>query len=121
MTILRKGTNGWTCIPGHRGVIADDRMCADAATLQWRDDWFHHKRKPTNKQPGIAYMFAGGTDWSATEPCATKGTPIKEPPHWMVMWPVEKNSGLPTTPRDTSAWIMYAGTPYAHLMINGKP
>src|ERR1700682_5706131 len=121
MTVLRKGTNGWTCIPGHPGVVGDDAMCADAATMQWGADWAAHKAKPTNTKPGIAYMLAGGTDWSATDPFATKGTPIKEPPHWMVMWPVPKDSGLPTTPKDTGTWIMYAGTPYAHLMINGKP
>lgn len=121
MTVLRKGTNGWTCMPGHPGVVGDDAMCGDQATMQWGEDWFKHKPKPTNTKPGIAYMFAGGTDWSASDPFATKGTPIKEPPHWMIMWPVDKASGLPTTPRDTGAWIMYAGTPYAHLMVNGKP
>ena len=120
MTVLRKGTNGWTCVAGHVGVIGDDPLCGDAATMQWGDDWAAHKAKPTNKQPGIAYMFAGGTDWSASDPFATKGKSIKEGPHWMLMWPVEKSSGLPSTPRDTGTWIMYAGTPYAHLMINGK-
>ena len=120
MTVLRKGTNGWTCIAGHPGVVGDDALCADAATMRWADDWAAHKAKPTNKTPGIAYMYAGGTDWSATDPFATKGKSIKEGPHWMIMWPVEKTSGLPTTPRDTGTWIMYAGTPYAHLMINGK-
>lgn len=119
MTVLRKGTNGWTCIPGHPGVIGDDAMCADANAMQWGDDWMKHK-PPSNKAPGIAYMYAGGTDWSASDPYATKGTPIKEPPHWMILYPFRNSSGLPTTPRNTGTWIMYAGTPYAHLMINGK-
>ena len=122
MTMLRKGTNGWTCIAGHAGVVGDDPMCADAPSMQWAGDWMAHKPKPTNTKPGVVYMLAGGTDWSATDPYATKGTPIKEPPHWMIMWPFEgKTSGLPTTVRDTGSWIMYAGTPYAHLMVNGKP
>jgi hypothetical protein len=121
MVTLRAGTNGWTCMPGHPGVVGDDPICADAATMQWADDWAAHKPKPTNTKPGIAYMLAGGTDWSASDPFATKGTSIKEPPHWMIMWPVPKDSGLPTTLKDTGTWIMYAGTPYAHLMINGKP
>jgi hypothetical protein len=121
MTVLRKGTNGWTCIAGHVGVVGDDPMCADAASMQWGADWFAHKAKLTATKPGIAYMFAGGSDWSASDPWATKGTPIKEPPHWMILYPVDKSSGLPTTPRNTGTWIMYAGTPYAHLMINGKP
>ncbi len=73
-------------------------------------------------QPGIMYMLAGGTDWSATDPYATSGTPIKEPPHWMIMWPFDaKATGLSAEAKDTGTWIMWAGTPYAHLMINQKP
>ncbi|HEY0613841.1 MAG TPA: hypothetical protein VGC96_04330 [Candidatus Elarobacter sp.] len=121
MTVLRKGTNGWTCVPGHPGVVGDDAMCGDAAAMQWGDDWAKHKAKPSNTVPGIAYMLRGGTDWSATDPFATSGTPIKEPPHWMILYPVTASSGLATAPRNSGTWIMYAGTPWAHLMINGKP
>jgi hypothetical protein len=122
MTVLRKGTNGFTCVPGHPGTVGDDAFCADEAAMQWGNDWMAHKAKPTITKPGIIYMFAGGTDWSASDPWATKGTPIKEPPHWMIMWPyTAKAAGLPTAAKDTGTWIMWAGTPYAHLMINGKP
>lgn len=106
MTVLRKGTNGWTCIAGHPGVVGDDPVCGDAASMQWSDDWAAHKPKPTNAKPGIMYMLAGGSDWSASDPFATKGTPIKEPPHWMIMWPVEKRPGVPTAPRETGTWII---------------
>jgi len=38
------------------------------------------------------------------------------------MWPFEpKTTGLPTTPAQTGTWIMWADTPYAHLMINQNP
>jgi len=122
ITVLRKGTNDYTCFPGHPGVVGDDPLCMDQASMQWADDWFKHKPKPTNTKPGVTYMLAGGSDWSASDPFATAGTPIKEPPHWMIMWPFDsKTSGLPTTLKTTGTWIMYAGTPYAHLMINGKP
>jgi hypothetical protein len=122
MTVLREGTNGFTCFPGHPGVVGDVAMCADAASMQWISDFIAHKPKPTNTQPGITYMLAGGTDWSATDPFATSGTPIKEPPHWMIFWPFDpKSTGLPTTAKQTGTWIMYAGTPWAHLMINQHP
>lgn len=122
MTVLRDGSNGFTCVPGHPGVVGDVAMCADAAAMQWVADFMAHKSRPTNTQPGVMYMLAGGTDWSATDPFATSGTPIKEPPHWMIMWPFDpKSSGLPTTPKQTGTWIMYAGTPWAHLMINQRP
>jgi len=121
-TLLRKGTNGFTCFPGHPGVVGDPPFCANAPALQWESDMAQGKPKPTNTEPGIEYMLAGGTDWSATDPHATSGTPIKEPPHWMIMWPFDPElTGLPTTAKDTGTWIMYSGTPWAHLMINQRP
>jgi len=121
-TELRAGTNGFTCFPGHLGVIGDVAYCANAPALQWEKDMADHKAKPSNTQPGIEYMLTGATDWSASDPHATSGTPIKEPPHWMILWPFEAvDTGLPTTLKQTGTWIMYAGTPWAHLMINGRP
>jgi hypothetical protein len=120
--VLRPGTNGFTCYIGHAGAIADDPFCADAAGMQWTNDWMAHKAKPTNTTPGIIYMSAGGTDWSADDPWATKGTPIHEPPHYMIMWPFKaKASGLSPRVKNDGTWIMWAGTPYAHLMVNQKP
>lgn len=122
MTVLRKGTNGFTCFAGHPGVVGDDPMCGDAPSMTWMTSYTNKAKKPANTKPGIVYMLAGGTDWSADDPYATKGTPIKEPPHYMVMWPFDaKTSGFTTKASDTGTWIMYSGTPWAHLMVNGKP
>lgn len=121
-TVLREGKNGFTCFPGHPEVVGDNAFCANEAALQWEKDFAANKPKPTNTEPGIEYMLAGGTDWSGTDPHATSGTPIKEPPHWMIMWPFDSAStALPTTVKLRGTWIMYAGTPWAHLMINQHP
>jgi hypothetical protein len=41
--------------------------------------------------------------------------------HWMIMWPFDaKATGLPTTHRDTGAYIMWAGPPYAHVHVMGR-
>jgi len=32
-----------------------------------------------------------------------------------------KSTGFATTPKKTGTWIMWAGTPYAHLMVNQTP
>jgi hypothetical protein len=120
--VLREGTNGFTCFPGHPGVVGDAAYCANEAALQWERDFAAHKPKPTNTAPGIEYMLLGGTDWSGSDPNATSGTPIKEPPHWMIMWPVDpKTTGLSVDPKQIGTWIMWAGTPYSHLMINQHP
>jgi hypothetical protein len=121
-TTLREGSNGFTCFPGHPGVVGAPPFCANAPALQWEADMAQHKPKPTNTEPGIEYMLAGGSDWSATDPNATSGAPVQEPPHWMILWPFDAGTtGLPTTAKQTGSWIMYAGTPWAHLMINQRP
>ncbi len=122
LTVLREGKNGFTCIAGHAGVVGDDPGCGDAAGLQWILDWAAHKPKPTNTQPGVIYMLAGGTDWSATDPWSTSGTAQKWPPGWLIAWPFNSTTtGLPDKPNSTGPWIMWAGTPYAHLMLHEKP
>jgi len=121
-TTLREGSNGFTCFCGHPGEVAGQPFCANAPAMQWESDYAQHKPKPTNSEPGIEYMLAGGTDWSASDPNASSGTRIKEPAHWMIMWPFEASAtGLPTQPQQTGTWIMWAGTPWAHLMINQRP
>ena len=67
-TVLREGTNGFTCFPGHHGIIGDNTFCANEAALQWEKDFAANKPKPTNAEPGIEYMLLGGTDWSASDP-----------------------------------------------------
>jgi hypothetical protein len=120
--VLREGNNGFTCMPGNPKVIGDPAMCADAASMQWSADFKAHKPKPTNVVPGITYMLAGATQRSDSDPYDKTSPPITVPPHWMIMWPFDpKATGLPVTHRDTGAYIMWAGSPYAHLHIMGRP
>ena len=122
MTVLRDGHNGFTCVAGHEGVVGDCPACLDAAGLQWTLDWTAHKPRPTNAAPGIIYQLAGDSDWSATDPWATSGTPHKWPPGWLIVWPFDpKTTGLSDQPKESGTWIMWAGTPYAHIMIMQKP
>ena len=47
---------------------------------------------------------------------------VKEPPHWMLMWPLDPaKTGLPTRPNASGAYVMFAGTPYAHVMVYENP
>jgi|SRR5271155_3733479 len=122
MTILRAGTNGFTCMPGDPTGVGDPAMCADEASMQWFMDFAEHKPKPTNTAPGITYMLAGATQRSDSDPYDTTSKPIAIGPHWMIMWPFDpKSTGLPTTHKPTGAYIMWGGTPYAHVHIMGRP
>jgi hypothetical protein len=120
--ILREGNNGFTCMPGNLSVVGEPPMCVDAAAMQWYDDAKAHKPQPTNTVPGITYMLAGATQRSDSDPNDTTSMPIEVGPHWMIMWPFDpKTTGLPTTHKPTGAYIMWAGSPYAHLHIMGHP
>jgi hypothetical protein len=122
MTVLREGSNGFTCMPGNPKVIGDPPMCADAASMQWAADFKARKPKPTNTVPGITYMLAGATQRSDTDPFDKTSPPIQVGPHWMIMWPFDPGaSGLPVKHRKTGAYIMWAGSPYAHLHVMGRP
>ena len=122
MIVLREGDNGFTCMPGNPKVIGQPPMCADAASMQWAADFKAHKPKPTNTVPGIIYMLAGATQHSDSDPFDTTSPPMQVGPHWMIMWPFDpKATGLPVTHRETGAYIMWAGSPYAHLHVMGRP
>jgi hypothetical protein len=125
MQELKHGTNGWTCMPDNPDSPGKDPMCVDAEGMKWATSWMSHAAKPTNTAPGIVYMLQGGSDISATDPWAKADKNTKfvvSPPHYMVMWPYDpKTTGFSATPKQTGTWIMWAGTPYAHLMVNQVP
>lgn len=123
MMELRPGTNGFTCIPDNPGSPGKDPMCLDKQGMLWVQSLMNHEPRPASTAPGFAYMLQGGSDISATDPWAKPTTEfVESPPHWMLLWPVDtKATGFPTTPKKTGSWIMWAGTPYAHLMVNQVP
>lgn len=124
MKTLRKGTNGWTCMPDVPNTPGPDPMCGDKAVMDWASALMAHKDPPKDKM-GVAYMLAGGADASNTDPWAEKPAAgqawVKTGPHMMVMNIGEHFDGYPTTPGDAKVpYVMYPGTPYAHLMIPVK-
>ena len=124
-TTLRQGKNGWTCIPDAPDTPGSDPMCMDANAAKWAAAWMGHKPPPEGTV-GIMYMLEGGTDASNTDPYATKPTAenawTKTGPHVMVVGSKEILAGMPSGAKpDTAApYVMWAGTPYAHLMVPVK-
>ena len=122
MVVLREGNNGFTCMPGNLKVVGEPPMCVDAPSMQWFADARAHKPRPTNTVPGVTYMLAGASQRSDSDPNDMTSMPIDVGPHWMIMWPFDpKTTGLPTTHKPTGAYIMWAGSPYAHVHIMGRP
>jgi len=125
MTTVRQGGNGWTCMPDSPATPGPDPMCFDANAGKWVDAWLHHKEPPANTV-GVMYMLEGGTDASNTDPYAKEPTAdndwVNTGPHLMVVGSKDILAGYPSgTKPDTAApYVMWAGTPYAHLMIPVK-
>ena len=122
MRVLRKGTNAFTCMPDNPETPGLDPMCWDKNSGEWIDAYMKHQTPPVGKV-GLMYMVAGGTDASNTDPFATKPTAsnhwIKTGPHIMIVG--ADASFYDTYPKgadpDTSSpYVMWAGTPYQHLM-----
>lgn len=120
-TVLRNGSNNWTCLPNDPRTPGNDPICADQQAMLWFQAYMS-KNPPHLTQPGIAYMLQGGSDASNTDPFATKPAAgahwMSAPPHIMIfpvgtldvsIYGTDPNSGRP--------WIMWANTPYQHLMI----
>jgi hypothetical protein len=86
-------------------------------------DALKNKKKPTYTHVGIAYMLQGDRPVSNTDPFAMEPKPGDEwvdklGAHIMVLVPDgETLKSLPTYSKNGGPWVMWAGTPYAHLMI----
>ena len=122
MKTLREGTNGWTCMPDSPTTPGPDPMCMDANAAKWAQAWMGKTEPPANTV-GVMYMLEGGTDASNTDPYATQPTAennwVNTGPHLMIVGSKEVLAGHPSGAKpDTSApYVMWAGTPYAHLMV----
>jgi len=125
MKELRKGNNGWTCMPDAPDTPGPDPMCFDANAGKWVAAWVAHKPPPA-ATVGVMYMLEGGTDASNTDPYAKQPTAdndwVKTGPHIMVVGSPEILAGHPSGIKPDTAvpYVMWAGTPYTHLMVPVK-
>ena len=122
ISTVRKGSNGWTCMPDNPQTPGKDPMCMDANAMKWAQAWMTHKDPPANNV-GLMYMLAGGSDASNMDPWGTKPGDgqkwVETGPHVMVVGAQSLNALYPSTPApDTSKpYVMFGGTPYAHVMV----
>lgn len=98
-TILRQGTNGWTCFPNVGPAPESDPICGDAV---WKELLTREGRNIDKAAigPGLSYMLASDT------------------PHIMVVVTEEGGfEGLNPTPGAGKTWIMWPDKPGRHAMI----
>ena len=129
MRTLRAGTNGWVCYPNSPkefgAASIDDPMCLDKDWQIWAGAWMT-KTTPKVGATGVAYMLRGDAGVSNTDPFATKATTdnhwVVSPPHIMVLYSDQTMlDAFPTDPDNGGPWVMWKGTPYAHLMVPVSP
>ena len=118
MKTLQTGSNGFTCM---LAPPAGDPMCADANAMAWVKALMT-KTAPPNLV-GFVYMLAGDNGASNTDPYASAKTAdnnwIVTGSHVMIVGPAVKSMGYPMGPAAdaTRPYVMWADTPYVHLMI----
>jgi hypothetical protein len=119
--VLRSGKNGWSCLPDMPMTEGNDPMCLDASWMKWVEG-FMAKKAPQYSTAGIGYMMApGGGQGSNTDPFAMTASADNQwahhPPHMMILVPDLKSlEGLTTDPHNGGPYVMFKGTPFAHIM-----
>ena len=118
--VLKKGSNGYTCLPTPPEFTVDAPMCMDSEWMRWADDW-QNRKDFTPRGLGISYMLAGDGGASNIDPYAEGPTGenewIREGAHLMIIAPAELLEAFPTDPYNGGPYVMWKGTPYAHLMV----
>lgn len=118
---VRQGRNGWMCMPARPETPANDPMCLDKAWQDWVPGYMAHT-EPPHGTVGVAYMLQGDATPSNSDPFA-EAPPVGQAwvttgPHVMILpaHPADLD-GLPTDPNAGGPFVMWAHTPYAHLMV----
>jgi hypothetical protein len=119
-TVLREGTNGWTCLPTPPSMTGSAPMCLDDLWLEWAHAW-QTRAIPATSGVGIAYMLQGDEGSSNSDPYGTKETSadwVVAGPHLMILAPDPALlDDMTTDPHSGGPWVMWQGTPYAHIMV----
>jgi hypothetical protein len=122
--VLRQGSNNWTCFPDDPHSPGKDPICADQQSLLWFQAYMTGAT-PHITQPGVAYMLRGGSEASNTDPFATEPPAgqgwMNSPPHIMIFPVGALDTSIYGTDMDAGGpWVMWANTPFQHLMIPVK-
>ena len=121
LILLRPGTNEWVCLPDDPTTPGNDPVCMDQTFHDALVAYFSGQA-PRITTVGYAYMLTSDAEGSNTDPMAQSATPTNQwhhaGPHVMVIYPdVKLLDGLPTTPNAYGPYVMFPGTPIAHVML----
>jgi len=120
-TVLRQGSNGWTCMPD---TMPGDNapMCNDAVWMKLLGA-VGAKADFKTDSVGISYMLQGdhGAGVSNSDPYhpdpKNAADYIETGPHLMIAVPREMLEGMTDDPHAGGPYVMWKDTPYAHIMV----
>ena len=123
-TVLRAGSNNWHCFP-NSGPGSDHPMCNDAVWMRFADAYGKKENFKTDRI-GISYMLAGDDNVNNADPFDKQQDPgetwVQEEPHLMILVPDPKMlDGISHDPENGGPYVMWSGTPYAHIMVPVGP
>lgn len=125
--VLREGSNGWVCLPSSPGKVAQglrNAECDDEVWQAWLAAYLAGE-VPQVDRFGITYSLSYTASGSNTDPSATGPTDDNGwhtyPPHIAVLLPNLNYEGISTDPHNGGPYVMFPGTPYAHIMVPVAP
>ena len=136
LTTIRKGTNGMTCLAlfaiekafhaacyqdGMEPFMARGRELRAQGIKGAEVDSIRFKEVKNGKLkvPGHAMMYQLFGDSTSWDPATGNVTKAQELLVLYLPFATEKTTGLSPTPSANGPWIMYPGTPKAHMMLAG--
>lgn len=120
--VLRKGSNGWTCMPN---TMPEDNapMCNDEVWMKLMQA-VGSKSGFSTDRVGISYMLQGegrGGGVSNSDPYhpdpRNADDYVETGPHMMVVLPKAQMREMTSDPLSGGPWVMWKDTPYAHVMV----
>lgn len=119
-TVLKEGTNGWTCIPGGPKGSTKFPMCNDQIFMKWMATVWNDKPFST-EQIGYSYMLAGGYAANFKNPKAEGPEATDnyfEGPHMMLVLPNrDMRNMLSDNPLDGGIFVLWKDTPMELVII----
>ena len=120
-TLLRKGDNNWTCMPGGLPGSKKYPMCHDPVFMKWSNTVWSDKPFSTDIV-GYSYMLAGGYAADINNPRAKKSDKgnnwHQEGPHMMLIMPTrDLLEGQSADPKDDSIFVLWKNTPFEIVII----
>jgi hypothetical protein len=120
-TILREGSNGWTCLPDT--MPGDNNPLCNDATWMTMLQAVGTQAEFKADRIGISYMLQGdeGAGVSNSDPYHADPKSAHDytetGPHLMIVVPKELLEGITDDPSQGGPYVMWKDTPYAHIMV----